>query len=91
MLPFILFLFPLIGVSLGGSTTGKPAARKKVIRASLVYWQPQVKNPRLLDSGTAPEARSSLVKTKVATVNFYILLFMTGPFTGQRICFYIGR
>ena len=72
MLPFILFLFPLIGVSLGGSTTGKPAARKKVIKASwasLAYWEPQVKSPRLLDSGTAPEARSSLVKTKVATVN----------------------
>jgi len=52
MLPFILFLFQIIGASLGGSTTGKPLTRTKV------------KSPRLLDSGT-PEARSSLVKTKV--------------------------
>ena len=73
MLPLILFLFPLIGVSLGGSTTGKPVARNKVIRASRTpVMGPQVKSPRLLDSGTAPEARSSLVKTKVPAVTVYV-------------------
>ena len=75
MLPFILFLFQLIGASLGGSTTGKPLARTKVIRSSgipLIWGGHQVKSPRLLDSGT-PEARSSLVKTKVKLVKIRFL------------------
>ena len=81
MLPFRLFLFPLIGLSFGGSTTGKPLARNKVIRSStMTFMWLQVKSPRLLDSGT-PEARSSLVKTKVTAENFQICHLYKWPIT----------